>query len=292
MDKLSSPKELKRLINQYGFRFNKSLGQNFLVDENILQYIVSAANININTGVIEVGPGVGVLTQRLAEKAGKVIAVELDTNLMPILADTLKAYNNVEVINADILKVNLDEIINSKFTNMEVKVVANLPYYITTPIIMNILEQRLKINSLVVMIQKEVAERMVALPGTKDYGALSVAVQYFTNPQIVKIVSPHCFIPQPKVESAVIVMELRDEPAVKLDNEKFFFKIIKAAFGQRRKTLLNALSNSRLINIDKEQLKQIFLEIGIGESQRGEELSIEQFAQLANKILLYQNIEK
>ena len=284
MGKLSSPKELKRIIEQYGFRFNKNLGQNFLIDENILQKIVDAAELDKNTGVIEIGPGIGVLTQVLAENAGKVIAIELDSKLIPILNDTLADYSNISIINKDVLKVNISEMIQHEFNNMQVKVVANLPYYITTPIIMELLERKLDIDSIVVMIQKEVAQRMVAAPGSKDFGALSLVVQYYTNSYIIGTVSPHCFIPQPKVDSMIIRLDLRPEPPVEVDNEKIFFKTIKAAFGQRRKTLLNALFNSGFFQMTKDELKEILRELEIQENQRGEELSMEQFAKLANKI--------
>ncbi|MDK2801548.1 MAG: rRNA (adenine1518-N6/adenine1519-N6)-dimethyltransferase [Clostridiales bacterium] len=284
MDKLTSPKVIKEIIHKYGFRFNKNLGQNFLIDSNVLEKIIDAAEINEGTGVIEIGPGIGVLTQALAEKAGKVIAIEVDAHLIPILKETVGEYGNIKIIHDDALKINLKQIINSEFPNMNVKIAANLPYYITTPIIMELLEKRLNIDSIVVMIQKEVAERMVAEPGEKEYGALSVVVQYFTRPQLITTVPPHCFMPQPKVDSTVIKLNVRKQPAVAVASEEQFFKVVKAAFGQRRKTLVNALSNSTSFKMSKDEIKQILKKLNIQETQRGETLSIMQFAELANAI--------
>ncbi len=284
MTNLYSTKVLKEIIHKYNFRFNKNLGQNFLIDSNILDTIVDASVIKENTGVIEIGPGIGVLTQSLAEKAEKVVAVELDTHLIPILEDTLQMYPNVRIIHGDALKVDMETIIQHEFKEMDVKVVANLPYYITTPIIMGLLEKRLNISSLVVMIQKEVAERMIAQPAKKDYGALSVAVQYYTKPSIVTTVSPHCFMPQPKVESTVIKLDILKKPSVTVEDERKFLKVVKAAFGQRRKTLVNALTNSGSFKMSKEDLKELLEKLGIEEKQRGETLSINQFAELSNAI--------
>ncbi|WHH57055.1 16S rRNA (adenine(1518)-N(6)/adenine(1519)-N(6))-dimethyltransferase RsmA [Petroclostridium sp. X23] len=284
MDRLSSPKVLKEVIKKYGFRFNKNLGQNFLIDANVLDKIAEASGIGENTGAIEIGPGIGVLTQVLAEHAGKVVAIELDSHLIPILNETLGQYDNVKVINADALKIDMNAIINNELAGMNVKVVANLPYYITTPIIMDLLEKRLNIDSITVMIQKEVAERMVAKAGEKEYGALSVAVQYFTEPNLIMTVPPHCFMPQPKVESTVIKLDLRRQPAVSVQDEKQFFRVVKAAFGQRRKTLVNALSNSGLFTMSKEQIRETLVKLEIQENRRGETLTIMQFAELANAI--------
>jgi len=284
MGNLSSPKLVKEIINKYGFHFNKGLGQNFLIDGNILHQIINASEIDRSTGVIEIGPGIGVLTQEIAEKAGKVVAIELDSHLIPILKETLSDYDNVKIINDNALKVDMKRIINDEFKNMQVKVVANLPYYITTPIVMKLLEDRLNIHSMVIMVQKEVADRMVAKPGGKNYGALSVAVQYFTQPRIVTVVQPHSFIPQPKVSSAVIKLDLLDQPLVKVENEERFFKVVKAAFGQRRKTLVNAITNSKDFKITKEELKEILIRLSINENQRGETLSIMQFAALSDAI--------
>jgi len=284
MGNLSSPKLVKEIINKYGFHFNKGLGQNFLIDGNILHQIINASEIDRSTGVIEIGPGIGVLTQEIAEKAGKVVAIELDSHLIPILKETLSDYDNVKIINDNALKVDMKRIINDEFKNMQVKVVANLPYYITTPIVMKLLEDRLNIHSMVIMVQKEVADRMVAKPGGKNYGALSVAVQYFTQPRIVTVVQPHSFIPQPKVSSTVIKLDLLDQPLVKVENEERFFKVVKAAFGQRRKTLVNAITNSKDFKITKEELKEILIRLSINENQRGETLSIMQFAALSDAI--------
>jgi len=284
MYNLSSPKVLKEIINKYGFRFNKNLGQNFLIDNNVLDKIIHAAEIDRDTGVIEIGPGIGVLTQQLAEKARKVIAIELDSHLIPVLNETLSANDNVRVINNDALRVDVQQIINDEFKDMKVKVVANLPYYITTPIVMSLLEKKLKISSIVVMVQKEVAERMVARPGSKDYGALSVAVQYYTNPHIITVVDPHCFIPQPKVSSVVIKLDILENPSVVVEDEEKFFKVVKAAFGQRRKTLVNALFNSGAFKMTKEEIKAVLKNIDVDENQRGESLSILQFAKLSDAI--------
>ncbi|NLY42731.1 MAG: 16S rRNA (adenine(1518)-N(6)/adenine(1519)-N(6))-dimethyltransferase RsmA [Clostridiaceae bacterium] len=284
MEKLSSPKVLKKIIEKYGFRFNKKLGQNFLIDVNILDKMMEAAEIDEKTGVIEIGPGIGVLTQALAEKAAKVVAIELDANLIPILDETVGGYPNVRVINGNALKIDLKTIITKEFENMDVKIAANLPYYITTPIIMGILEKKLPVKSMIVMVQKEVAQRMIAKQGGKEYGALSVAVQYYTKPRIILTVPPHCFMPQPKVESTVIKLDILEQPSVQVKDEDRFFSVVKAAFGQRRKTLLNALSNSGLFNMTKEEIRKTLLDIGIHEDQRGETLSIMQFAQLSDAI--------
>lgn len=284
MESLSSPKILKEVINQFNFRFNKNLGQNFLIDHNVLEKIVDCAGLDENTGVIEIGPGVGVLTQELAQKAGKVVAIELDTHLIPVLNQTMKGINNVSIIHGDALKVDMHRLIEEEFSGMKVKVVANLPYYITTPIVMELLERKLPIANIVIMIQKEVAERMAAQPGGKEYGALSVAVQYFTHPQMVATVNPHSFMPQPKVASTVIKLDILEQPSVAVNDEKVFFYVVKAAFGQRRKTLVNALSNSGFFKISKEELKELLNNMGIDEKQRGESLTIMQFAGLANAI--------
>ncbi len=284
MNNLASGKTVKQIIAAHGFTFNKNLGQNFLIDANVLENIVEAAGVDEHTGVIEIGSGAGVLTQALAQRAGKVVSIELDKRLIPILQATLKEYENVQIIQGDALKIDMHKIIKDAFEGLSVKVIANLPYYITTPIIMGLLENKMNIESIVVMIQKEVAERMVAAPGTKDYGALSVAVQYFTSPSMVSIVSPHCFIPQPKVASAVIKLQRLKEPPVKVQSEKYFFSTVKAAFGQRRKTLLNALANAGVFGKTKEQIKQILENIDIKENQRGETLSMQEFAKLSNAL--------
>ncbi|KXG74143.1 16S rRNA (adenine(1518)-N(6)/adenine(1519)-N(6))-dimethyltransferase RsmA [Thermotalea metallivorans] len=286
MEKLVSPKVTKEIVERYGFKFSKSLGQNFLIDENILYKIIDGAEISKEDGVIEIGPGIGTLTQVLAERAGKVVAVEIDKNLLPILEETLREADNVEVIHQDVLKLDLHGLIRDKFEGKPVKVIANLPYYVTTPIIMKFLEERIPVSSMVVMIQKEVADRMQAKPGTKDYGALSVAVQYYCEPRMITKVPKSVFIPQPKVESTVIQLKVLENPKVKVKDERLLFDIVRAAFGKRRKTLLNALSSSNL-GLDKEKIKEILSKSNIQEERRGETLTIEEFAYLADCIFAY-----
>lgn len=283
MERLISPKVTKEIVKKHGFRFSKSLGQNFLVDENILYKIIDGAEVNEEDMVIEVGPGIGTLTQGLADRAGKVVAVEIDKTLIPILGETLADRDNVDVINEDILKIDIHKLIDEKSQGRPVKVIANLPYYVTTPIIMKFLEEKVPIQNIVVMIQKEVADRMQAKPNTKDYGSLSVAVQYYCDPEIVARVPKTVFIPQPKIESTVIRLKVLKEPKVKVQNEKMLFAVVKAAFGKRRKTLLNALSNSGL-NIDKETIKKALENADIEANRRGETLTIEEFAKLADKL--------
>lgn len=271
----------KELIKRFNIRMTKSLGQNFLIDDNIVSRIVDTADIGLNDLVIEIGPGIGSMTVELARRAGRVIAVEIDKYLIPALEDNLKDFSNVKVINMDIMKVNLEEIIGTE--NPEnVKVVANLPYYITTPIIMKLLESGYGFDRMVFMVQKEVALRMAAAPGGKDYGALSVAVQYYSNPRRVFDVAPHCFIPQPEVDSSVIRLDVNKTPPVELVSKDMFFKIVKASFGQRRKTMVNALYNLANLNKSKEEIKEILKRLGIDENARGESLSINQFAELSN----------
>lgn len=279
---LHSPAVVKEIIEKYGFRFSKSLGQNFLIDGNIIDNIIKNADINEDDGVIEIGPGIGTLTQKLCESAGKVVAIELDNNLLPILDETLSDYENVEVIHGDVLKVNLNKIIQEKLGGKKVKVVANLPYYITTPIIMKLLEENLSIDKIVVMVQKEVAFRMKAKPGSKDYGALSVAVQYYSKPEIIVDVPKNVFMPKPNVDSAVIMLNIYDDPAVTVKDKKTFFKVVKAAFGQRRKTLLNALASG--INLNKKEIESILNQIGIDPKRRGETLDITEFARISDEI--------
>lgn len=270
------------LIQKYNFTFQKRYGQNFLVDEHVLGKIISSAEITKDDFVIEIGPGIGTLTQYLAEEAYKVFAIEIDKELIPILNETLKDYDNTEVLNADVMKCNLEEIIREKSEGRNVKVVANLPYYITTPIIMYLLENKLPIKSITVMIQKEVAERMQCGPGSKDYGALSLAVQYYADAYIAANVPPNCFIPRPKVGSAVIRISILEEPKVNVKNEKLMFKIIRGAFNQRRKTLVNAVSNFEDLDFTKEDIHNALVKMGVSETIRGEALSLEQFAELAN----------
>lgn len=285
--KLYSPVVVKEIIEKHGFKFSKSLGQNFLIDGNIIDRIIERADIEGNDGIIEIGPGIGTLTQKLCEKAKKVVAIELDSNLIPILEETLGAYNNVEIIHGDVLKVDLKHIIEEKLASEKVKVVANLPYYITTPIIMKLLEENLSIDKIVVMVQKEVALRMKAAPGNKDYGALSVAVQYYSKPEIIVDVPKNVFMPRPNVDSAVIMLDVYKEPAIKVENEKIFFNIVKAAFGKRRKTLLNALASS--IDLKKERIEEILKECGIDPMRRGETLTIKEFALVADEIYIEMN---
>lgn len=284
--KLSSPSELKNIISKHSFTFSKSLGQNFLIDENVLSAIVENSGIEEEMAVLEIGPGAGVLTCALASVAKKVVAVEIDKKLLPILAETLSEFPNAEVINEDIMETDLKKLFNDKFDGMKVCVVANLPYYITTPVIMKLLESELDISSITVMIQKEVASRISARPGTKDYGALSVAVQFYCDTKLIATAPPSCFIPQPKVSSSVIRMDVCSEPKVNVKDKDFYFKVVKSAFGQRRKTLLNALSNSPYISIKKDEINQILNKLGFKENLRGETLSIYDFAKLSDELCL------
>lgn len=280
--KLSDPKKTIEVIQKYQFAFQKRFGQNFLIDAHVLEKIVSAAGITKDDCVLEIGPGIGTMTQYLAESAGQVIAVEIDTNLLPILTDTLKDYSNVKVINQDILKVDINELVKEYNNGRPIKVVANLPYYITTPIIMGLFESNVPINNITVMVQKEVADRMQVGPGSKDYGALSLAVQYYASPYIVANVPPNCFIPRPNVGSAVIRLTRYQEPPVQVKDPKLMFKLIRASFNQRRKTLQNGLNNSPEISFSKEEITKAIESLGVSPSVRGEALSLEQFAQLAN----------
>ena len=281
-EKLSDPKKTIEVIQKYQFAFQKRFGQNFLIDAHVLEKIVSAAGITKDDCVLEIGPGIGTMTQYLAESAGQVIAVEIDTNLLPILADTLKDYSNVKVINQDILKVDINELVKEYNNGRPIKVVANLPYYITTPIIMGLFESNVPIDNITVMVQKEVADRMQVGPGPKDYGALSLAVQYYASPYIVANVPPNCFIPRPNVGSAVIRLTRYQEPPVQVKDPKLMFKLIRASFNQRRKTLQNGLNNSPEISFSKEEITKAIESLGVSPSVRGEALSLEQFAQLAN----------
>ena len=281
-EKLSDPKKTIEVIQKYQFAFQKRFGQNFLIDAHVLEKIVSAAGITKDDCVLEIGPGIGTMTQYLAESAGQVIAVEIDTNLLPILADTLKDYSNVKVISQDILKVDINELVKEYNNGRPIKVVANLPYYITTPIIMGLFESNVPIDNITVMVQKEVADRMQVGPGSKDYGALSLAVQYYASPYIVANVPPNCFIPRPNVGSAVIRLTRYQEPPVQVKDPKLMFKLIRASFNQRRKTLQNGLNNSPEISFSKEEITKAIESLGVSPSVRGEALSLEQFAQLAN----------
>lgn len=290
MDKISSPKKIKEIMSRHGFKISKSLGQNFLIDRNILERIIKIAGITKEDCIIEIGPGIGNLTQYIAEAAKFVVAVEIDKALIPILKDTLRDYSNIEIINEDILKIDLHKLIGDRFQNQKIKVVANLPYYVTTPIIMKFLEERVPIESLTVMVQKEVARRIQAEPGTKDYGSLSIAAQYYSEPNILLNVPPSVFIPQPNVESAVIKLEILKEPKVDVEKEDLFFALIRDAFGKRRKTILNALNTGNL-KLDKNLLKGILYESNIDENRRGETLSIEEYALLSNNLAkIYDNL--
>lgn len=282
---LSNPSELKSVIERHGFSFTKSLGQNFLIDKNILDKIVEGSGIDKDWGVLEIGPGAGTLTRELAARAKSVVAIEIDNKLIPLLQDTLSDFDNAEVICEDVMKVDLKCLIEEKFGDIPVAVVANLPYYITTPIIMNFLENEIPVKSLTVMVQKEVADRMAARPGGKDYGALTAAVQFYTEPKIICRAEPHCFMPQPKVESQVVRLSVLEKPRVEVSDRSFMFKVIKSAFGQRRKTLLNALSKSPYISLEKSVVQEAILEAGLDVNIRGERLSLFEFARLSDIIL-------
>ncbi|MDD2957098.1 MAG: 16S rRNA (adenine(1518)-N(6)/adenine(1519)-N(6))-dimethyltransferase RsmA [Lachnospiraceae bacterium] len=282
MEKLSNPQKTIEVIKKYEFAFQKKFGQNFLIDARVLDKIIAAAEITKDDCVVEIGPGIGTLTQYLAEAAGEVISVEIDKMLIPILEDTLKEYPNVTVINQDILKVDLEEIVRKHNNGRPVKIVANLPYYITTPIIMSLFEKHVPVTSITVMVQKEVAERMQAGPGTKDYGALSLAVQYYAVPYIAANVPPNCFMPRPKIGSAVIRLTKHEIPPVQVKNENMLFKMIRASFNQRRKTLVNGLNNSPEIPYSKAEIIEALHSAGFSENIRGEALTLEQFAKLTD----------
>ena len=282
MATLGNPKNTIEIIQKYQFAFQKKFGQNFLIDTRVLDKIISAAGITEDDCVLEIGPGIGTMTQYLAEHAGKVVAVEIDTNLLPILDETLKGYPNVTVINSDILKLDMNKLVDEYNDGRPVKVAANLPYYITTPIIMGLFESNVPIDNITVMVQKEVADRMQVGPGSKDYGALSLAVQYYAKPYIVANVPPNCFIPRPNVGSAVIRLTRYQEPPVQVDEPGIMFRLIRASFNQRRKTLQNGLNNSPEVPYTKEQIAAAIESLGVPASVRGEALTLEQFASLAN----------
>ena len=282
MATLGNPKNTIEIIQKYRFAFQKKFGQNFLIDTHVLDKIISAAGITGDDCVLEIGPGIGTMTQYLAEHAGKVVAVEIDTNLLPILDETLKGYSNVTVINSDILKLDMNQLVDEYNDGRPIKVVANLPYYITTPIIMGLFESNVPIDNITVMVQKEVADRMQVGPGSKDYGALSLAVQYYAKPYIVANVPPNCFIPRPNVGSAVIRLTRYKEPPVQVDEPGVMFRLIRASFNQRRKTLQNGLNNSPEVPYTKEQIAVAIESLGVPASVRGEALTLEQFAGLSN----------
>ncbi len=279
MEKLSNPKVTIEVIKKHNISFQKRYGQNFLIDGRVIEKIIKAADITKEDVVLEIGPGIGTLTQYLAEAAGKVYAVEIDKNLIPVLDETLSEYDNVEVINEDILKVDIKGLLGEKG---KCKVVANLPYYITTPIIMRLFEENIPADSITVMVQKEVAERMQAKPKTKDYGALTLAVRYYAEPYIVANVPPNCFMPRPNVGSAVIRLTKWEKPQLEVHDEALMFKLIRASFNQRRKTLQNGIYNFPELSYTKEQVSDALISMGLDENIRGEALTLEQFAQLAN----------
>ena len=282
MANLGNPQETIAVLQRYGFNFQKKYGQNFLIDTHVLDKIIGAAEIGKDDFVLEIGPGIGTMTQYLAEATREVVAVEIDKKLIPILEDTLKEYDNVTVLNEDILKVDIRKIAEEKNGGKPIKVVANLPYYITTPIIMGLFESEVPLDSITVMVQKEVADRMQVGPGTKDYGALSLAVQYYAEPYIVANVPPNCFIPRPAVGSAVIRLTRYQENPAKVNDSAFMFKIIRASFNQRRKTLQNGLYNSSELRIPKEKTVAALEEMGLTPTIRGEKLSLEEFAKLSD----------
>ena len=285
MEKLSNPQRTIEVIKKYEFCFQKKFGQNFLIDGHVLDKIIAGAGVTKDDMVLEIGPGIGTMTQYLAEAAGKVVAVEIDRNLLPILQETLADYDNVKVIHADVLSLDLEKLVQEENGGRPIKVVANLPYYITTPINMALFEQHVPLANVTVMVQKEVAARMKSGPGSKDYGALSLAVQYYAEPYIVANVPCNCFMPRPNVDSAVIRLTRYEEPPVQVKDEKMLFKIIRASFNQRRKTLQNGLNNSSELNFTKDQIAAAIAEAGFSPSVRGEALTLEQFAKLTDILL-------
>lgn len=284
MEKLSNPQVTIETIQKYGFDFQKKYGQNFLIDARVLDKIIAAAEIGPEDCVLEIGPGIGTMTQYLAEQAGKVIAVEIDDKLIPILQETLKDYDNVRIIHQDVMKLDLNELAATENHGRPMKVVANLPYYITTPIIMGLFEQNVPLQNITVMVQKEVADRMQVGPGTKEYGALSLAVQYYAKPYIVANVPPNCFIPRPNVASAVIRLTRYTDPPVAVKNEKLMFQLIRASFNQRRKTLVNGIGNAAQLSYTKEQVQQALERMGASPTVRGETFTLEDFARLSDTL--------
>lgn len=284
MPDLSNPKNTIEMIKKYEFAFQKKFGQNFLIDTHVVEKIIRSAKLTKEDCVLEIGPGIGTMTQYLAEAAREVIAVEIDKKLIPILSETLQPYDNVTVINEDILKVDIPELADRHNQGRPIKVVANLPYYITTPIIMGLFESHVPVDSITVMVQKEVADRMQVGPGTKDYGALSLAVQFYAKPEIVANVPPNCFIPRPNVGSAVIRLTRHATCPVEVKDEALMFKLIRASFNQRRKTLVNSIGNALELGISKDSMKEVLDAEGISQTVRGEALTLEQFAALSNRL--------
>lgn len=285
MSELSNFKNTQEIIRKHNFSIQKKYGQNFLIDEHVLNKIIAAAELSKDDYVIEIGPGIGTMTERMAPECRHVTAIEIDKELIPILSETLSGFDNVDIINEDVLKVDLNKLIAERNDNKPVKIVANLPYYITTPIIMSLLENKIPIDTITVMVQKEVADRMMVGPGTKDYGALSLAVQYYAKPYIVANVPMNCFIPRPNVASAVIRLTCHKEPPVTVKDEKLMFNLIRASFNQRRKTLINGISNFSGLSFTKEQVAMALNSIGLSENIRGEALDLEKFAKLSDALL-------
>ncbi|MCX4328362.1 MAG: 16S rRNA (adenine(1518)-N(6)/adenine(1519)-N(6))-dimethyltransferase RsmA [Lachnospiraceae bacterium] len=282
MASLGVPRNTIEILKKYNIKFQKKFGQNFLIDTHVLDKIINAAGITENDFVLEIGPGIGTMTQYLCENAREVMAVEIDKKLIPVLSETLSEYNNVTVVNKDILKMDINKIAEERNGGRAIKVAANLPYYITTPVIMGILESHVPLENITVMVQKEVAQRMQAGPGTKDYGALSLAVQYYSDAEIIANVPANCFMPRPNVDSAVIKLCCHSKPCVNVNDEKFMFKIIRASFNQRRKTLQNGIANDGSIQAGKEQAAEALRQMGLSETIRGEVLSLKQFAEFSN----------
>lgn len=282
MATLGNTKNTLEILQKYQFTFQKKFGQNFLVDKNILEKIIDAAQITENDCVLEIGPGIGTMTQYLAERAKSVVAVEIDKHLIPVLQETLSSYNNVTVINEDILKVDINQIVEERNGGSPIKVVANLPYYITTPIIMALFESHVALQSITIMVQKEVADRMQAGPGTKDYGALSLAVQYYAKPEIIVKVPASCFLPRPTVDSTVIRLTKYAVPVASVTDEAYLFAIIRASFNQRRKTLVNGLANAGNLGVKKTEVSDALAQMGLSPTVRGETLTLEQFTELSN----------
>lgn len=284
MATLGRPQNTIEILKKYDVHFQKKYGQNFLIDTHVLEKIIAAAGITQDDFVLEIGPGIGTMTQYLCENAGRVLAVEIDPKLIPVLEDTLSAYDNITIMNKDILKMDLQGIVDQYNQGRPIKVVANLPYYITTPIVMGLFESHVPLNSITVMVQKEVADRMQAAPGTKDYGALSLAVQYYSQAEIAANVPPNCFMPRPKIGSAVVHLACHQEPPVSVRDERLLFRVIRASFNQRRKTLQNGLCNDSSLHLTKEQAARAIESLGLSPTIRGERLSLEEFARLSDAI--------